>query len=120
VNLRRKIKKVITPKGNQKGVLVRDPFLGGSTRNINQDPVLFMGMAHLERHQHQAHPSLLEVMVFMAEVTLHWPLRWDDLENTKECSFQLMKYLCFILTWFIHIEILLTPFTLWMRGMQSL
>lgn len=83
---------------NQKGVLEMDLFHEGSTRNINQDPVLFMDMAHLEGHQHQAHLSHLEVMVFMSEVTQPWGLRWGDLENTKECSSQPMKYLCFILT----------------------
>lgn len=98
MNLQRKKNKVMVPKGNQKGVLERDLFHGGSTRNINQDPVLFMDMAHLEGHQHQAHLSHLEVMVFMSEVTQHWCLRWGDLENTKECSSQLMKYPCFILT----------------------
>lgn len=83
---------------SQKEVLARDLYSGGSTRSTNQAPVLFMGMAHLVVHQLQAHLSHLEVMVFMSEVTQHWRLRWHVLENTNECSSQLMKYLCFILT----------------------
>lgn len=98
VNLQRKKKKAMVLRGKQKGVLEMGLHRGGSTRNINQDPVLFMDLAHLEGHQHQAHLSHLEVMVFMSEVTQAWLLRWGDLENTKECSFQPTKYLCFILT----------------------
>ena len=89
---------MIVPKENLKEVLERDLYSGGSTQNTNRDPVLFMDMAHLVGHQLQAHLSRLEVMVFMSELTQRWCQSWGALENTKECSFRLMKYLCFILT----------------------
>lgn len=98
MNLQRKIKKTIVPKGTLKEVLERGLYSGVSTRNTNRDPVLFMDMAHLLGHQLQAHLSHLEVMAFMSELTQQWCLSWGDLENTKECSSQLMKYRCFILT----------------------
>ena len=120
LSLQRKAKKMKVAQESQKEVLQKHLCSGGSTRNTNQDPALFMGMAPLAEHQHQVHLSHLEVMHFMFEVTLWWFPRWHDLVNTKGCFSQHMKCLFFIHTWCTPLEMLLTPSTPWMGGMLNL
>lgn len=68
-SLQRKTKKVKVAQESQKEVLQKHLCSGVSTRSTNQGPALFMGMAHLVEHRHQAHLSHLGVMGFMFEVT---------------------------------------------------
>jgi len=96
VKLQKKIRKMMVLLERQKEVLLMDHLSGGSIRSTNKGHVLYMDIAHLLGHQHQAHLNHREAMA--SRVTRPWCLKWQDLENTKECFFQLMKYLCFILT----------------------